>query len=546
MDEHASDLELIRRYVRGDTSAFTELLERHSALVYSAALRQTNGRADLAEEVSQATFVLLATRAVRLEADVVVVAWLYRAARYCARDAMKKERRRRYHEARAAEFVGRPTGGVRSNDCWGEVSHLVDDAMESLKERDRVAVLLRFFQGLTIREVATALGTSEPAAAQRVSRAVDRLRQFLARRGVSVPAVALGVTLAEHGVGAAPSHLVGVLASSAASPNAIHFSIAKGALKMMFWTRTKVVAVAAAIVLGVAVLPATVLLSGAKLDGRLVPASAGKAPLFHGALPEGGSLEVCLVDPDGDTNRLWNPDGSVVEPPGIEFVRDTQPPPQSGRRRVSVLIHATDAQGHRTATTFSGGGGLVSFGLSGGTVQKDGKVLDDWAVETVTLNGRTPRFELYIGLQIGQWRTLATWGAGGGAKMLTDDRTFAVEALIPADRDGALIVPLAIQYPKDSDWSERLYAILKDGKRQKASTRLNMRMMNGVGVTSFEFWSDLRMKADDVDRYELETLPMTRLVLRNFPLAPGESPPSNIAAPTVEVRPPHAWPKFKG
>ena len=72
-----------------------------------------------------------------------------------------------------------------------------------------------------------------------------------------------------------------------------------------------------------------------------------------------------------------------------------------------------------------------------------------------------------------------------------------------------------------------------------------MRIMNDVGVTSFVFWRELGMKADDVERYELEVLPMTRLVLRILPLAPGESAAPNIAAPTVEVRPPHTWPKFK-
>ena len=257
-----SDFQLIRLHLRGDSAAFAELVRRHMDLVYSAALRQTNGQADLAEDVTQATFILLATRAAQLDGDVVVAAWLYRAARYCARDAMKKQRRRRYHEARAAISADKATPQVRSNDCWGDVSGLVDDAMESLREKDRAAVLLRYFQGLSIRDVATTLGTTEPAAAQRVSRAVERLRQFFVKRGMNVPAVALGAALADHAVGPAPTHLSESVVSSTASPHAIHTAIAKGASKMMFWTRTKIVAVAAAIALGTAALPATMLLSG--------------------------------------------------------------------------------------------------------------------------------------------------------------------------------------------------------------------------------------------------------------------------------------------
>ena len=125
--------------------------------------------------------------------------------------------------------------------------------------------------------------------------------------------------------------------------------------------------------------------------------------------------------------------------------------------------------------------------------------------------------------------------------MLTDDRSFVVESGIPAERDGELIVPLAVQYPKDSDWAERLFAVLKSGKRQQASTRLSKRIINGVGITSFVFWRELAVKADDVDRYDLEVLPRTNLVLRNLPAAPGGD-----IKPNIEVLPPHAWPKFKG
>src|SRR5689334_16991890 len=85
MSEVPGDFQLLRLYVQGDAAAFAELVRRHTDLVYSAVLRQTNGNSDLAEEVTQAVFVLLSARAAKLDSNVVVAAWLYRAARYCAK-----------------------------------------------------------------------------------------------------------------------------------------------------------------------------------------------------------------------------------------------------------------------------------------------------------------------------------------------------------------------------------------------------------------------------------------------------------------------------
>jgi RNA polymerase sigma factor (sigma-70 family) len=207
-----NDLELLGQFVREKSQdAFTEIVNRHLNLVYSAALRQVRS-VHQAEEVSQTVFTNLARNAGKLGPDTILSAWLYRVTRHAAIDLIRSEVRRRAREQISLEMSA--TNG--SSAGWEQIEPLLDEAMESLEEADRASIVLRYFENKSLREVGQALGVSEDAAQKRVSRAVDHLRDYFSERKVAVGAGALGVVLAANAVQAAPPALYAVVAAAAA------------------------------------------------------------------------------------------------------------------------------------------------------------------------------------------------------------------------------------------------------------------------------------------------------------------------------------------
>jgi len=215
----ANDLELLQQYARsGSEEAFAALVQGHLNLVYSAALRQVRSP-QLAEEIAQSVFSDLAQEARKLKPDTVLSAWLYQVTRRTAVDVIRRESRRQFRERLAVEM-----SDMNSNSSeWTQIEPLLDEAMEALDQTDRCAILLRYFENKSLREVGQHLCTSEDAAQKRVSRAVERLREFYAKRGVAVGASGLTAVLTSNAVQAAPVGLgLRISANAALSAAALH------------------------------------------------------------------------------------------------------------------------------------------------------------------------------------------------------------------------------------------------------------------------------------------------------------------------------------
>ena len=288
------DWQLLQEYaLRGSQRAFAELVARHINMVHSAALRQVHDR-HLAEDVAQAVFIILAKKANSIPSGALVSAWLLKAVKYASANALRMRSRRVRHEQKAGELMrsrwgrfGTPFDNSADEALdalqWEEIAPVLDEAVDRLRKTDREAIVLRYFEQKSLRQVGEALGVSEEAAKKRVARAVEQLRTLIQSRTagkVVVTGAALAAMLAANTVQAAPSHLTAVVAvaslsgtdGSFASASPMPMDIANSTSMLMAWTKMKWVAGGALLVI-IGVGPALVNLALNRLPAPETPAA---------------------------------------------------------------------------------------------------------------------------------------------------------------------------------------------------------------------------------------------------------------------------------
>jgi RNA polymerase sigma factor (sigma-70 family) len=256
--EVMEDLQLLREYAEHRSErAFTELVQRHIDFVYSTALRLV-GESQLAEDVTQMVFIQLARKAGSWREGTVLTGWLYRTTQFIAQTARRSDWRRRKREDLAMQFSELNRD---SEPVWKEVAPLLEEAVGQLRQADQDAVLLRFFAGKSLREVGEALGLSDDTAQKRIHRALERMRDYFARRGVVVPVVLLGSALAAHAVHAAPAPFASTLAASAvgAASHGLGWATTIKLCKAMVLTKFKTLGIGVTAV-GVLILGGTIAL----------------------------------------------------------------------------------------------------------------------------------------------------------------------------------------------------------------------------------------------------------------------------------------------
>ena len=245
------DMTLLREYARCNSEeAFAALVSRHVNLVYSVALRDVHD-SHLAEEITQAVFIILARKAESLSPKIVLSGWLCRTARFTGANALtiQRRRQRREQEAYMQSALNEP-----EPDAWTQIAPLLGGAMEQLGQTDHDAVVLRFFEGKSFQEIGTALGATENAAKKRVAHALEKLRKFFRKHGIASTTTAIAVSLSANSVQAAPVALAKSVtvaaAAKGATASASTLTLIKGALKIMAWSKAKTaIAISAAVIL---------------------------------------------------------------------------------------------------------------------------------------------------------------------------------------------------------------------------------------------------------------------------------------------------------
>ena len=229
-----TDAELLRIYAeKHSEAAFAELVERRIGFVYGTALRQVAGHAHLAQDVAQSVFALVAKKAGALARHECLPGCLHATTTHAARRAWRDARTRKKYEEEAALMSGIQNDGtvaagvagaaaaMATPEEFARLRPLLDEALGALREEDRNAVLLRFFDGRGFAEIGARMRISEEAARKRVARAVEKMRVLLARRGVTSSAAALGALMSVEAAQAAPAGLAAAVTGGAMASAAV-------------------------------------------------------------------------------------------------------------------------------------------------------------------------------------------------------------------------------------------------------------------------------------------------------------------------------------
>ena len=240
-----TDPQLLRAYAENRSEpAFAELVRRHVDFVHSAALRMVCD-SHLAQDVTQGVFVALAKNADEIKDHPVLSGWLHRTAQNIAAQTVRTDVRRRARESEAATM--NEMLATAPDASWEQIAPQLDAALGELGEADRDALLLRYFERKSAREMAQTLGVSEEAAQKRVNRAVERLREFFAKRGVTVGAGGLVVIISANAVQAAPAGLATAICAASLTGTAVATSTVVTATKTIAMTTFQKIAITATI-----------------------------------------------------------------------------------------------------------------------------------------------------------------------------------------------------------------------------------------------------------------------------------------------------------
>jgi RNA polymerase sigma factor (sigma-70 family) len=222
MNERQSDFEWLQQFARaGNQTAFRDIVRRHIDLVFATALRKV-GDAGGAQEISQNVFTALARKAWRFAPDDSLPAWLHKTTLLESKSWLRGELRRRRREQTAVE-LGTTMNTPDEQPAFNALVPMLDEALLSLREKDRTALLLRYYESHSLRDVGAALGVSDDTAQKRVASALEKLSEFFQRQGFKTATVAATAAALQHTASSASAATVSIVANIAlqAAPSAL-------------------------------------------------------------------------------------------------------------------------------------------------------------------------------------------------------------------------------------------------------------------------------------------------------------------------------------
>jgi RNA polymerase sigma factor (sigma-70 family) len=303
-----SDRDLLTRFIDArDESAFAALLQRHGPTLASLCRRWV-GDAHLADDVLQATFLVLARRAKSIRRRDSLASWLFGVARRIARRARLGEAARSRREKRIAAERGE---GNRQNSSWDDLLELLDEELQRLPDRHRLPLLLCYLQGRTQDEAAVQLGWSLSTLRRRLDQGRELLQKRLTRRGAAVGVGMASGLLVPKALSAEFRECVCGVAFGTQPASAIVAALASGGVRMFLVSRVLIclslVIVNAAAVTGVVwqleVFRGTPLPTDSPFEAALVDDDPSTTPAAPTKPAAAKSLRVVVLDQQGKPLR---------------------------------------------------------------------------------------------------------------------------------------------------------------------------------------------------------------------------------------------------
>jgi RNA polymerase sigma factor (sigma-70 family) len=517
------DNELLNQFVSGKSQdAFAQIVRRHMDTVYTCARRQVRDP-QLAEDVTQAVFIVLAKKAGTLRNRSSLAGWLVKTAHLAGRDAMKIESRRKRHEAAAATL-----NQSRMEQNMMPISEnllpQLDLALSRLSETERTAITLRYLEGNSTTETASMLGVSEPAAAKRITRALDHLRKFLLRKKAIAPAASLAFILDQiprFPAPAALAHTVTAAATTAVATPA-GLALANGVLHMMRWKK-----IFAVVWLLIGITGATGIGIGAVklLADQTPPPSQPAAPNpalpalanhdLVGRLTNGVSIEIVGINENPSPGKpWWEADGTPAPRPSAQ--RRVIVPPLKGyiSREVMVKINRVVTGTPNPAT--------VKWDMPGSR----------WAVYQTAearifyLRDDPAGGVLRMDLAAGPWKTVYTatgnsnWFAAFPEANALFSKTFTIDAQTHK------VVAYISNYPRNKPQDIRLVAIDQLGQLIPAQLLSGVWDDDQTALAEFT----VRTPARSIKQWQIQTRPYNQWIeIRNISLHRGQTTSVKIA-----------------
>lgn len=337
------DSQLLRNYaLRRSEADFSEIVHRHIDLVYGSALRRLGGDGHLAHDVTQAVFVALARKAGAVSRHASLVGWLHTSTRFAATQIIRAAERRRRYET-SADIMN--ALHLAEELDWDQLRPVIDDTIDQLNDKDRVAVLLRFFEGRTLNEIANTLSISEDGARKRVDRALEKLREVLAQRGITSTTAALTAVIAVRPAVAAPAEAAASAITCAVAATSGGWSALTSILQLMFTSKITPITVAALLTITVGLaLRSTVAApsnpASTTAKALAVPASSAiPVPTQRASVPSGSDLADSAPADSAAAIAPTNPTGPTASGTPT-YAERRQRLVVSARRRLGALYGA--------------------------------------------------------------------------------------------------------------------------------------------------------------------------------------------------------------